>query len=262
MSTASESSPLLRKPPQRRKHQKHCSCNVNYRLPMITEKGAIVMIVRNALLCIAVFGQIQRLTLKSITTVAFTVMPFITFPIVGIAADTCTCVGRFKTIQAGVVLLMASSLLNILLILLQDFLPAIVETICVLYATGLCCTGASCYVANAFPFLADQLIGASGEQLSFAVYWIMWGLGNSYYPILLKSVHSDYFDIVVEALSFVCLSMTALIFNYFKYLFAILPQLFNPYKIIFQSYELCSGSTNILRDVVHSPTGKKISHLA
>ena len=74
---------------------------------MITEKGAIVMIVCNLLVQIAASGQIQRICLNTITTVAFIMMSFIIFPIVGIVADT--CVRRFKTIQAGIVLLMSSS---------------------------------------------------------------------------------------------------------------------------------------------------------
>ena len=110
---------------------------------------------------------------STIMSVAFIVMAIITFPIVGIVADT--CVGRFKVIQASIAFLMVSSLLNILLLFLQDYLSTTAETICVLCTTGLCCIGTSCYVACVFPFAADQLIGASGEQLSFAVYWIMWG---------------------------------------------------------------------------------------
>ena len=190
------------------------------------------MIVCNVLALFAIFAQLLRITSTTTTSVAFTVMAIITFPIVGIVADT--CVGRFKVIQAGIVFLMASSLLNILLILLQDYLPTTAQTIFVLCTTELCCIGASCYMANVFPFAADQLVGASGEQLSFAVYWLMWGVVIAYHTIVLKGIPSDYFDIVVEALSFLCISMTAFIFSRFKYLLTIFPHLFNPYKLIFR----------------------------
>ena len=232
MSTESESSPLLSKQPPKGKQQKHCSCSVNYRLPMITEKGAIVMIVCNVLVLIAAIGEVQRISLHLITNVAFIVMSFIIFPIVGIVADT--WVGRFKTIQASIVLLMASSSLNILLILLQNYLPSVAKAMWVLCTTGLCCMGTSCYLANAFPFVADQLIGASGEQLSFAVYWIMCGAVIAYYTVLLKSIPGDYFDIVAEALPLLCISVMALTFIFSKNLLTILPQLFNPYKLIFR----------------------------
>ena len=49
MRTASESSPLLSNPSQKQKYQNHSSCHVKYRLPNITEKGAIAMIVCNVL---------------------------------------------------------------------------------------------------------------------------------------------------------------------------------------------------------------------
>ena len=88
MSTASESSPLLRKPPQKQKNQKYCSCNVKYRLPMITEKGAIVMIVCNVLALTAAFAQLQWINFTTTTTVACAAMAVIIFPVVGIVVDT------------------------------------------------------------------------------------------------------------------------------------------------------------------------------
>ena len=157
----------------------------------------------------------------------------ITFPIVGIVADT--CVGKFKPIQASIAFLMVSSLLNILLLFLQNHLPTATETICVLCSVGLSCIGASCYVACAFPFVADQLIGASGEQLSFAVYWMMWGFSIAYNAILLQSIPTYYFDIVVEAVSFLCIFVMAFIFIYFKKLLTIFPHPVNPYKLIIRA---------------------------
>ena len=161
------------------------------------------MIVCNVFALLAVSTQLQRIYFTTTTSVAFIVMAIISFPIVGIVADT--CVGRFKLIQASMAFLTVSSLLNILLLSLQDYLSTTAETICVLCTTGLCCIGTSCYVACGFPFLADQLIGASGEQLSFAVYWMMWGGVIAYHAILLKSIPTDYFDIVAEAVSFLCI---------------------------------------------------------
>ena len=201
------------------------------------------MIVCNVLASIAIFAQLQRIYFTTIMTVAFIVMAMITFPIVGIVADT--CVGRFQAIQASIAILMVSSLLNMSLIVLKVYLPEKAETICVLCTTGLCCIGTSCYVACVFPFAADQLIGASGEQLSFAVYWIMWGFVIAYNIISLRSISSDYFYIVLEAVSFLCLIVIVFIFKYFKKLLTVFPQLVNPYKLI-----------------VRLHTGKKIFHLA
>ena len=93
MSPASESPPLLNKAPQKQKSQKHTSCHVKYRLPKITEKGAIVMIVCNVLALTAIFAQLHRIYLTTITSIAFVVIALIT----GIVADT--CVERFKVFK-------------------------------------------------------------------------------------------------------------------------------------------------------------------
>ena len=206
MSAAGELSPLVGYPSQGQKSQNCCSCNVKYRLPLITEKGGIVMIVCTVLVFIAGFAQMQRIYFTTTTGLTIVVMAIITFPIAGIVADT--LVGRFKVIQANIIFLMLSSLLRILLILLQGCLPTTVETVFVMCSTGLSCIGASYYWACVFPFTADQLIGASGEQLSFAIYWIMWGLVIAYQTIMLNGfILSDYFDLVMETISFLCLSL-------------------------------------------------------
>ena len=100
MSTASESSPLLSKPLLKENSQKHCSCHVKYRLPKFTEKGAIVMIVCNVPALTARCARVQKMYSTIVTCVAFTIMAIITFPIVGIVADT--CVGRFNVMQASI----------------------------------------------------------------------------------------------------------------------------------------------------------------
>ena len=171
---------------------KYCSCNIKYILPVITEKGAIVMIMCNMLALTAAFAQGQRICLKTSTTITVRVLlcqpksnhHFSNY------WNCCwyTC-KRYKITQASVALLMASSLFNILLIFLQDYLLTIAEdSLYVLCTNGLCCIGTSCYVACAFPFAADQLIGTSGEQLSFAVYWMMWGFVIAYHTKVLKGI--------------------------------------------------------------------------
>ena len=233
MSNTSESSPLLSKPPQEQKQQKYRSCNFKYRLPLITEKGAIVMIVCNMLALTAGIAQLLRIFLMHSTTLSLVLMVVIIFPVVGIVAGT--RIQRFKFIETSIVFLLASSLLNILRILFKDYLPPTAEAVFVMCTAGLICIGSSCYLACAFPFTADQMIGASGEQLSFAVYWMSWGVGIANYPTLLPSIiPSDYLDIAFEAVSFFNISIAAFLVTHFKHLLTILPQHFNPYKLIFR----------------------------
>ena len=74
---------------------------------------------------------------------------------------------------------------------------------------------------------------ASGEQLSFAVYWIMWGCVIAYNTVLLQSIPNDYSDTVAEVASFLCIFVMGFIFIYFKQLLTIFSQV-NPYKLIFR----------------------------
>ena len=190
------------------------------------------MIVCNVFACFAALIQVQTMFSMPPVLVTFVVMGIVIFPVAGIVADT--CIGRFKMIRAGIFFLMLSSYLNILSLLLQKHLPNGVETILVICMTGLCCIGASCKVVCIFPFLADQLIGASAEQLSFAIYWIMWGLIITSYISLLNKFTEYSIHIALEAASFLCISVIPFIFIYCKNLLTILPQPFNPYKLIFK----------------------------
>ena len=69
--------------------------------------------------------------------IALSLTAAITSPITGTVANT--CVRRFKVIQASVAFLISWSLLNLLLILLQDYLTTATAIILVLLVQGLCC---------------------------------------------------------------------------------------------------------------------------
>ena len=82
---------------------------------MITEKGAIVMIVCSVLTLGSIYAQLQRICVMTSASTAFAVLIIITFPTVRIVADT--CIGRFKAIQASIVFLMDSTLSNMMMMI-------------------------------------------------------------------------------------------------------------------------------------------------
>ena len=230
MGTPSESSSLIH---PRRKLLSYGSCHVHYRLPRIKEKGARIVIVCNLLILIAVLAQLQRNYFMSSTfSIAVPLISIVVFPIAGIVADT--CVGRFKVIQASVVLLIASSLLNLSLLLVQSYLTTTTKTTFSLINEGLCCVGASCYIACILPFTGDQLIGASGEQLSFAMYWMMWGFNIAVNTILFSYVPACCSDFVAIVAAYACVAIAALILCYSKNSVNTVHTLTNPYKLIFK----------------------------
>ena len=87
----------------------------------------------------------------------------------------------------------------------------------------LCCVGTNCW----FLYLCCRPANASGEQLSFVVHWMMWGLVIAHHTVLLKSNPSDYLDIVVEVVPVLCTFVMAFIFTCFIYVLTIFPPPFN-----------------------------------
>ena len=122
----------------------------------------------------------------------------------------------------------------VLLIFLQGYLPSTVKVAFVVLGDGLCYTGGSCYIACVLPFTADQLIGASGEQFSFGMYWVMWSVVIATHTVLLTYVPLKNSDIISQAVSFSCMSAVAFTFWYWKGTLNTIHQLTNPYKLIFK----------------------------
>ena len=233
MSTPSESSPLI-KPSPRQKMLSCCSHHFQYRLPRIEEKGAIIVVVCNLLIHISLLAQLQRnYYMSSTLSIPIPLISIVVFPIAGIVADT--CVGRFRVIQASIVLLTTSSLLTLLSLVAQHYLEltTTTKTAFSLINEGLCCVGGSCYIACIFPFTGDQLIGASGEQLSFAMYWMMWGINIAINTTLLSYIPDCCSDFIAIALALSCVSITTFILCYWKDSVNTVHTLTNPYKLIF-----------------------------
>ena len=151
---------------------------------------------------------------------------------VGMAADL--LVGRSTVIQACIALQSVSALCNIALLILQMYLPSPAETVFAYFTEALCCIGGSCYIACVIPFTADQLIGAFGEQLSFTVYWMMWGFAIGYHTIILSFNPFDYLNFTAQVVAFLCLSTMAFILWYWNESLNMVPQQTNPYKLIFK----------------------------
>ena len=154
MATSNETSSLIEASPIQGRHSRCCLFNVRYRLPKINEKGAIIVIICNVLILSSLLAQFQEnYYIGNYLTFTLPLTCVITFPIAGIVADA--CVGRFKVIQASAALLTASSLLNVLLIPLQDYLTTAAVITLTLLVQGLCCVGGSCYLACSLPFIGD-----------------------------------------------------------------------------------------------------------
>ena len=144
--------------------------SVKYRLPTITEKGAIVAIVWNTLMSIALCC-----IAFSHSYIASDII-MLTFPIAGYVADT--WVGRFRMLQASMTVSLVAAFLGVGLRTVELWTTSSVVSVLldihfVIGALGMALF-ASCFI----PFTVDQLVGASGEELSFAIYWLFWGVST------------------------------------------------------------------------------------
>ena len=87
--------------------------------------------------------------------------------IIGLLSDC--WIGRFKVLKAAMYFLLVTIILKGVTIITPSSM--------VLYLAVTAWTFSfACYFTCIIQFATDQLIGASGEELSFIIYWLLWGL--------------------------------------------------------------------------------------
>ena len=150
------------------------------------------MIVWNAVFVLCFFSSTSLLATwaKGMATEYFMTMAL--YPAIGLIADI--WIGRYKILMAVKYLLIVAVALALTNL---HFLTCVIIAL-----LGL---AAACYIACFFQFTTDQLVGASGEQLSFTIYWLMWGLLNGEFMtnlvLMLPDEESGYFLLGISALS-------------------------------------------------------------
>ena len=235
-----ETQPLLCKtksPSHNKKKPCHLLSRLNYRLPRITSKGAVVMIVWNLfftisfMTCISLtpFGLSQCLVVMSLSVL---------YPAIGWFGDTWS--GKYALLQAAQYFLLVT-------IICQSLATFVIPSLVVSHYVALVAWSLSmvCYSSSIFQFTLDQSIGASGEELSFTIYWILWGLGTG---TLLSKVDgyfefAPFFDHAAQLPTFLLpaffLSTASFAIAYIllqscTHLLMTKPQISNPIKHIYQ----------------------------
>ena len=167
----------------------HCSQNLNakcpkYKLAKITEKGAIFMITWNLFYTIALFSCVTELLLTKNIALILVCSSTILYPVVGLVIDI--WIGTFRIIKLSMYFLLASIVLKNIYLLIFSSDVIIYLSIVTWSLAGVC------YLASIFPLTTTQLIGASGEELSLTIYWLIWGITTG---ILVNKFMSCLFDI-------------------------------------------------------------------
>ena len=142
---------------------------LHYRFQNIREKGAVLMIVWNAFFAASLlsvgtdltYGRNEQIVICSLTLI---------YPVVGWLADC--WIGRYRILKVA----SYSLLISIILKGIYKFILMEEAKEVLFFASGTWSVSVVCYLACIFQFTIDQSVGASGEELSFIIHWILWGI--------------------------------------------------------------------------------------
>ena len=135
---------------------------------------------------------------------------WVLLPVAGWMGDS--YLGRYRAITAGVILTMLSFLILLGAFVMLQFnwtpIPAIV-LVCVYMLVSTCSMG--CFVINMLPFIIDQMIGVSADDISAIVQWCFWSLSLGIcilYLFLFLLIHQMHQILTAVSLTmiFLCLS--------------------------------------------------------
>ena len=172
-SEPAESQPLLLKKavPQSTSRKRCCSdVHVRYRLFNVSQKGGIFMIVLNAFFLYALCSCYLSAAIQSIDIQTV----WVSIPS-GLVLLLCPIVGLLSECYFGKIRLLQASIYSMLFAIVLNGIFIIAIRIDIWYVTfAPLYFSAACYASCIVPLTMDQLVGASGEELSFVVYWILW----------------------------------------------------------------------------------------
>ena len=222
-----------------------------YRFQFIRSKGAVLVIIIGALIKWFVYSIL--FTTAIIITKEFNnlstfsgfdvgIIPLLFFPILGLIADMCD--GRYRMILGSMLFCLVMWIVTVIVVTL---LCVYTETHSVLFGTiSLIVLGVS-YIGTAgiqsiiIPFNIDQLMGASGDELSATIYWHYFTELIPLMVFMVLDCLSLYHILDVSTLLMVFLSIGGVslvlalsILFIFNHWLDTTPQFFNPIKDIFQ----------------------------
>ena len=223
-----------------------------YKFQIIRSKGAIVVIIFGALIrifqlcCTDIVGNILDVVGYEIPNffhfIGIELIVTLFYPIGGLMADM--CIGRYRMIIGStlfcIIVWLIMTVLIIIMCIYSDTLqeqlaPIVIVCLLMLFV------GQGGFLANLIPFNIDQLMGASGDELSATIYWhsfctlfvpvVAFGLRFS----LFYYVNNLYLRLTLSLSVGTISLMLILIIDYFcNHWLDTTPQFYNPIKLIFQ----------------------------
>ena len=169
----------------RSKHKKW-SCGKYYRLRFTSTKGAILVLFWDIMLCLfdrfcksIIFDLMVILYPKSqLVYIVYTSLFFIA-PFGGLVADI--WMGRYKIIVAGIYMALFMWILGASADALFSYVHPLIIVNLLIFSLVMNFGSIISVRTNLIPFNVDQLVGASGEDLSTIIYWHSFGLSLGIY---------------------------------------------------------------------------------
>ena len=232
-----EEQPLLLQKRISRSSKKPRCCSYSgskYRLIKIKEKGAVLMIVINTLFAMAMVTCFQNATFAPLEfdTELLTIpclLVLLLCPIVGMFIGC--FVGKYKVLQLSIYSLLVGLVLSALSVFTKSSTAWYMTLVPLAFST-------ICYASCVVPLTMDQLVGASGEELSFTIYWLVWPLPISFAFMRFTGCYLpsefEYKHLVLFALSALLFIVIFLLVQCFNHLLVKLSQKCNPVKLIVQ----------------------------
>ena len=169
----------------RNKHKKW-SCGKYYRLRFTSTKGAILVLFWDIMLCLfdrfcksIIFDLMVILYPKSqLVYIVYTSLFFIA-PFGGLVADI--WMGRYKIIVAGIYMALFMLILGASADALFSYVHPLIIATLLIFSMVMNFGSIISVRTNLIPFNVDQLVGASGEDLTTIIYWHSFGLSLEIY---------------------------------------------------------------------------------
>ena len=220
-----------------------------YRFQFIRSKGAVLVIIIDALIkWFRFYIYFTPLIIQSMEFNDSTILSdfdvglisLLFYPIIGLIGDM--CVGRYRMILGSMLFCLVMWIVTVIVVTL---LCVYTETHSVLFGTislivlGVSNIGIAGIESIIIPFNIDQLMGASGDELSATIYWHYF---TELIPLMVFGVlgyyfsHINVFTLLMVYLSIggVSLVLALSILFIFNHWLDTTPQFFNPIKHIFQ----------------------------
>ena len=159
------------------------------------------------------------------------IIPYLFYPIGGLIADV--WIGRYRVVVISGYICLLAWILTVIGYSLHNELYIPVSIIILIIAC-LFVSGSAGFQSNILPFNIDQMMGASGDELSAVIQWNMFGTFIVFsVPIpSVKSLSNLYF--LLSSLIISCITIILIIVSHcvFKNWLDTTPQITNPIKLI------------------------------